>query len=65
MIKEVTMYQAVCDRCGAIVDEEYMAWSEEWMAIEEAIENDWKEISGKLYCPDCYEIEDDELTVKL
>lgn len=51
MIREVTTYQAVCDRCGkwnppCITQEKAMYIASVWKG--------WKEIDGKLYCPDCY-----------
>lgn len=52
MIREVTMYQVVCDGCGKCrlpckTKEKAMNIASIW--------KDWKEIDGKLYCPDCYE----------
>lgn len=51
MIREVTMYQAVCDGCGRKTGrynsmEKLNANGDYWA---------WVEIDGKLYCPDCYE----------
>lgn len=51
MIREVTTYQAVCDRCGRKTGrynsmERLNANGDFWA---------WVEIDGKLYCPDCYE----------
>lgn len=51
MIREVTMYQAVCDGCGK--------WKPPCKTKEKAmyiasVWKGWKEIDGKLYCPDCY-----------
>ena len=62
MIQEVTMYQAVCDRCGkSHVDEiiGYAPWSDTLSAIIFAILDDWQEIDGKLYCPDCVEYDEE------
>ena len=61
MIKPVTMYSVVCDRCGkAFVDEfnGIVAWLDEGTAKEQAMENEWAEIGDKHYCPDCYEFDD-------
>lgn len=45
------MYQAVCDGCGK--------WNPPCKTQEKAMYiasvTGWKEIDGKLYCPDCYE----------
>lgn len=63
MIREVDMYQCVCDGCGkSHVDDfnGYVAWSDETMAAEAAYESGWTNIEGKDYCPDCY-VYDEEL----
>ena len=62
MIKPVTMYSVVCDRCGkAFVDEcnGIVAWLDEGTAKEQAMESEWVEIGDKHYCPDCYEFDDE------
>lgn len=62
MIREVTMYQAVCDGCSkAHVNKSmgYYAWADESYALEDAYEEGWTEIDGKLYCPDCYEYDEE------
>ena len=60
MIKSVTMYSVVCDRCGKSFIDEFngiVAWLDEGTAKEQAMENDWIEIDNKHYCPDCYEFD--------
>lgn len=59
MIKPVTMYSVICDRCGKIYGEDdgIIAWTDEGTAKEQALESEWLEIGGKHYCPDCYELE--------
>lgn len=65
MIQEVTMYIAVCDACGKACDDEYAGWTDAFTAKEEAEYADWKEIDRKLYCPECYEWNDEgELVVR-
>ena len=69
MVQEVTMYQAVCDKCGkSHIDEfnGYVAWSDEWSAKQNAMDNGWIEIDSKLYCPDCIEYDEniDDYKVK-
>lgn len=62
MIQEVTMYQVVCAKCGkSHIDEfnGYVAWSDEWSAKQNAMDNRWMEIDSKLYCPDCIEYDED------
>ena len=61
MIKPVTMYSVICDRCGKIYDRDdsIIAWSDEGTAKEQALESEWVEIEDKHYCPDCYEFNDE------
>ena len=61
MIKEVTMYSVVCDRCGKAygVDDGIDCWVDICIAREQATESEWVEIGDKHYCPDCYEFSDE------
>ena len=61
MIKEVTMYSVVCDRCGKTygVDDGIDCWVDICTAREQATESEWVEIGDKHYCPDCYEFSDE------
>lgn len=62
MIKEVTMYQCVCDRCGKVhVDDfnGFVAWTDGGYAADAAGDDGWIGIDGKHYCPDCYEIDEE------
>lgn len=62
MIKPVTMYSVVCDRCGKPFIDEFngiVAWLDEGTAKEQAMESEWAEIGDKHYCPDCYEFDDE------
>lgn len=62
MIKPVTMYSVVCDRCGKTFIDEFNgieAWLDEGTAKEQAMESEWAEIGDKHYCPDCYEFNDE------
>lgn len=66
MIKEVTMYTAICDNCGANICDgtEYAGWCKDGIQAELDSEN-WLEIDGKQYCNDCCEYDDnDELILK-
>ena len=57
MIREVTMYQAVCDGCGLKSDG---AWRTAELAKLQVTDlDDWQEIDNKLYCPDCYEYDEE------
>jgi hypothetical protein len=67
MIKEIKMYTCCCDRCGVSADDgtEYGGWYDEHRAMDAALEEDWEEIDGGIYCIDCYEINDnDEFVIK-
>ena len=68
MIREVTMYQAVCDGCGKpCTDGEITGWEAAERAHYVSMESGYKDIDGKLYCPDCYEYneETDEYKLKI
>ncbi len=60
MIERVTMYIAKCDHCGEILqDGEIVAWADADEAQRMAEESEWREINGRLFCPDCYEVDED------
>lgn len=59
MIKAVTMYSVVCDRCGRILEDDCISWTDKQSARSYALESGWIEISDKHYCPDCYEFDDE------
>lgn len=62
MIKPVTMYSVVCDRCGKTFIDEFNgigAWLDEGTAKEQAMDSEWAEIGDKHYCPDCYGFDDE------
>ena len=57
MIREVTMYQAVCDGCGRVFGKVY---SDIDTAVRVPFMKDlWAYINDKLYCPDCYEYDEE------
>jgi len=56
MIHKLTMYQAVCDGCGYEFYETCPTEGDAILGVT-CFEN-WKEINGKLYCPDCYEYDE-------
>lgn len=59
MIKPVTMYSVICDRCGKLFEaDDSVAWTDKQSARFYALESEWKEIDNKHYCPDCYEFDD-------
>jgi predicted lipoprotein with Yx(FWY)xxD motif len=61
MIKEVTMYTIVCDRCGvdACEGQDYSAWSDIDGARESTTDG-WLLIEDKDYCENCQQWNDDE-----
>ncbi len=61
MIKEITMYTVICDRCGkdAFAEDEYSGWNEIYYALECAENADYREIDGKHYCENCYELDEE------
>ena len=62
MIKPVTMYSVICDRCGKSFIDEFNgigAWLDKGTAKEQAMESEWAEIGDKHYCPDCYEFDEE------
>ena len=57
MIREVTCYTAVCDVCGK---ENNWVWGNPDKALDVALTMDeWHVIDGRLYCPDCYEYDEE------
>lgn len=67
-IQEVTMYAAVCDNCNKGWFNDYHGWSamHDESSLKEMISNDdWHLEYGKTYCPDCFEIdEEDNILIK-
>lgn len=56
MIRELTIYQAVCDVCGRNASQ---VTDDARESVFSAMRNDgWREIDRKLYCPDCYEYDE-------
>lgn len=68
MIKEVKSYSLICDNCDkTYIDtcKDYCIWLDEYTATEYAMSDGWIENEGKHYCPNCYEVdEDDNITIK-
>ena len=67
MIISNIFYAVKCDRCGK-VNENYdgiQFWASPENALELSVGEDWEEINNKHYCPDCFELnEEDETIVK-
>ena len=59
MIKEVTYYDIICDRCGkSLAKESEMCYPDTESAEMVAIDTEWKKIGGKHYCADCYALDE-------
>lgn len=61
MIVSDTFYGVKCNRCLELFEDgEHSFWTDEYGAVENAIDSEWMEQNGKHYCTECYEI--DEIT---
>lgn len=59
MIKEVTYYDIICDRCGkSLTEESNICYPDTNSALMVAEQSGWTGIGDKHYCPDCYELSD-------
>ena len=60
MIKLVTMYSVVCDRCGKTFckDDSIITGADKKSAIGYTLESGWVEIDDKHYCQDCCKFND-------
>lgn len=66
MIKTAVLYGLKCDRCGELYEDgEYSFWTDEDSVIERAYEDDWIELKGKHYCPNCHEIDEETGEIKV
>lgn len=61
MIREVMICQAVCDRCGRPCSETsgIVDWESTESARIAALESGWMSINHGLYCPNCYEYDEE------
>ncbi len=65
MIIAEVFYGVKCDRCGTVYDgADYGYYNDMDSALEYAKEDEWLEIGGKHYCPDCYVVDEDTEEVK-
>lgn len=60
MIKEVKMYQCVCDNCGCEYKEngEPTAFDSKDDSYNAALADGWVEYKKGIYCPDCCEYDE-------
>lgn len=57
MIREVKMYEAVCDRCGKSSRTKYK--TRDFVDICVEVDENWVKIDNLNYCPDCYEYDEE------
>ena len=57
-------YGVKCDRCGEFHEGEFTYFSDESEAVEQAESDDWRELNGKHYCPNCHSIDEEADEVK-
>ena len=57
MITEQIFYGVKCDRCGEDFESrgDYSFMVDQGDILDEAYEQDWQNIDGRHYCPNCYE----------
>ena len=59
MIKGVTYYDIICDRCGKSLTEESETCYPDTESAEMVAKNsEWMMIGDKHYCADCYELDE-------
>ena len=59
MIKQITYYDIIRDRCGKSLRKESETCYQDTASAEMvAIDTEWKKICGKHYCADCYEFDE-------
>lgn len=60
MIKEVTYYDIICDRCGkSFTEESETCYPDKDSALMVAEQSEWMTIGNKHYCSDCYELDEE------
>ena len=60
MVKEVTYYDIICDRCGkSLINESEMCYTDTESAEMVAEDSEWLIIGSKHYCRDCYELDEE------
>lgn len=65
MFQEVKSKIVVCDCCGEKYEDGnglccYLGDDDGSMIEQEALESDWIEVCGKHYCPNCWEVKEDD-----
>ena len=56
IVERDTLSGLRCDHCGKQFEdsEGYSSWTDSTIAEEMARDDDWREVGGKMLCPDCY-----------
>ena len=55
MIKEMTYYDIICDRCGkSFTEENYICYPDTESVEIAAKDSEWMTIDSKHDCPNCY-----------
>lgn len=66
MIKKILLYELVCDRCGKKCGEGETTTFPDATSVSAAAEMaDWIKIKNRWYCPDCYEVDENDDYVPL
>lgn len=61
MIKKQLVYVMECDHCGKICGEpETTGFPDKNSLLSAAEMSDWRKIRGGWYCPDCYEVDEND-----
>ena len=66
MIVERKMYTVLCDSCNKDANEnsEISAWNDKDYAVDVTLDQEWKIIGKKHYCPNCWTYdENDEIVM--
>lgn len=59
MIVKENFYNVECDCCHCLADED--TWCVKERDVKDVmLNNDWRELGGKHYCPDCWKLDDDD-----
>lgn len=59
MITKTIVYNAKCDFCGEVFEQEYAGWNDKGFLRQMMHEANWIILKDKVYCDNCYEYNDD------
>ena len=64
MFIQVECWNVKCDGCGLEFDGgEFSGWNDKSYSYDVAQNEDWEEIDGSHYCPECWQWNEDETEV--